>query len=132
MLEYPRLLGTPREESGIVVQTRLGTDIENFHGPEATYYCQRRFEVLIETHGKSWRQRKEATGGYNCAGLVWASRRVVLPSPGDWKKILLEDGYRKLDGKEDAAVGDVVVYRQQDNHEILHVARVCEIRKLAS
>jgi len=130
MFDYPRLLGTPREESGIVVQTRLGSDIENFHGPNATPFCQHRFELLRKRYGQNWRLRKEATGGYNCAGLVWASRRVALPNPDDWEKILQEDGYRKLDGKEDAAVGDVVVYRQQDNHEILHVARVCEIRRL--
>jgi hypothetical protein len=55
---------------------------------------------------------------------------VALPNPDDWEKVLQEDGYRQLDGNENAAVGDVVVYRQQDNNEILHVARVCEIKKL--
>ena len=63
--------------------------------------------------------------GYNCAGLVWNSRRSVLPSPDDWWRILEDDGYRPLGRDEEIKIGDIVVYVK--GGQILHVAKICEL-----
>jgi hypothetical protein len=134
MLENARLFGTPRDERRIVVQTRSGTDLENFVGAEATYQCQQRFAILCRYHGRNWSIRKSATGGYNCAGLLWSSRRAALPDPQQWWLIIREDGYRELSGGEAPQVGDIALYLKKgdENKEILHVARICEVRQIAT
>ncbi len=99
-------------------------------GPDATYQCNGRFIALCNKHDGRWRVRKHATGGYNCAGMVWSSRRSVLPRPSDWRLILSEDGYRPLVNGEPSEVGDIVVYVKKNDTEILHVARVCEMESL--
>jgi len=69
-------------------------------------------------------------GVYNCAGMVWASRRAALTEPHEWEIILKEDCYRRLADRSEAEIGDVVVYRSRANKEILHVAKVCKIDEL--
>ena len=123
MMELPRQAGTPMQS--IIVQTSKGSDIPNYLGGDATQFCRNRFELLQKTHGRNWMPRKPATGGYNCAGLVWASRRAVLDNPASWKTILEDDRYRRLVSNESAQVGDVVVYWNEGRSEIIHVARVC-------
>ena len=75
--------------------------------------------------------RREPTGGYNCAGLVWATRRSALPEPSDWEQALEDDGYRKIETSEHPKVGDIVVYRHEVTQEILHVARLCQMDHLS-
>lgn len=65
----------------------------------------------------------------NCAGLVWASRRAILPNPGEWEVLLKEDGYRQVSDSE-VAVGDIAVYRSNSDGTIIHVGRVCLFDKL--
>jgi hypothetical protein len=83
---------------------------------------------MRRTHHR-WIPRKGAVGVYNCAGMVWASRRTCLTEPNEWQTILNEDGYRRLNSHTDAALGDVVVYRDRSG-EILHVAKVCNIERM--
>jgi hypothetical protein len=131
MFEYPRIAGTPILSRRIVLQTRLGTDLDNFIGAEATHQCHLKFRILCESKGLHWKIRKPATGGYNCAGLVWASRRAALPDEKSWKTIINDDGYRRLLGGEQVQIGDVVVYVKKNSNEWLHVARVCESKQIA-
>jgi len=130
MFEETRLLGTPRDGRKIIVQTQAGTDLENFVGPEPNTFCRSRFGVLLKNYGANWEVRKPPSGGYNCAGMVWANRRTSLPSPDDWERILDEDGYRQLAAKELVNLGDVVVYWATKSNEILHVARICRLDRL--
>jgi len=85
--------------------------------------------MLRQSYGMNWRPRKPATGVYNCAGMVWASRRTALTNPQQWRVVLQEDNYRKLSKTERPELGDIVVYAKVGSGEILHVARVCEIRR---
>jgi hypothetical protein len=127
MFEIPRLIGTPREERRIVVQTKMGNEVEAFVGPDASTQCRNGFEAYLRQRPNA-EERKAACGGYNCAGMVWAARRAILPRPEDWERILVEDGFRHI---EDAAahIGDIVVYRN-DVDEITHIGRVCAMDQL--
>lgn len=129
MLEEPHFLGSDRHR--IVVQTRRGYSLENFVAPKPDQQASNFFQLLVKEHGKNWRQRiNQAVGVYNCAGLVWASRRTVLPNPNEWQRIIDDDGYRPLRIGEKPYIGDIAIYRARHNHEIIHIARVCAIQKL--
>lgn len=133
MFEEERLIGTPEADARIVVQTRAGNDLENFISPSPDYQQAQRYAGLRRRCGANWEPRKPATGGYNRAGMIWASRRTCLSNHKDWRTTLRDDGYRRTD-EADLQVGDVVAYvRAEDVHhgkepEILHVARICFFR----
>lgn len=61
--------------------------------------------------------------------MVWASRRTCLTEPDDWRIVLEEDGYRRLAQSETPQVGDVATYVSSAAREIIHLARVVEIRR---
>lgn len=135
MFENERIIGTREKdiEGSIVVHTRQGNPLENFISCEPAFQKQNTYRLLRTQHGANWTMRKPATGGYNCAGLVWASRRTCLTNPKDYRRVLAEDGYRQTN-ESDLVAGDVVAYVKADEigkvalPEILHVARVCELR----
>lgn len=134
MFEIPRLSGT-LERSAIVVETRTGYRLENFLVPEPGIAGVNAFQAIVEKHGKQWHVRRHQGGGYNCAGLLWASRRAALPSPEDWKLILADsrgDGYRRLEDEESVEPGDIAVYLHATLGEILHVGRVCALEWMYS
>ena len=126
------ILLSKSEPSSITVQTRRGRTLENYIAPPTTSIHDKRFRLLLNEHPQ-WEVRKSCVGGYNCAGLVWASRRTCLTSPADWLAILSApdgDGYREV-AEHEAVVGDVVCYIAS-NGEIAHVARICRIDNLYS
>jgi hypothetical protein len=127
MFEVARFTGTPRRK--IVVQTHRGTELENYIAPPPSFQAANFYAAKRKQH-PGWMQRKPATGTYNCAGMVWASRRTTLPEPSDWRKVLQDDGYRKLQRWERACFGDVVVYSRKEYTEILHVALVFSITRI--
>lgn len=124
MLDSIRLLGTPRAGAPYLLYTRENTLVEAFRGVEPSDQCPQRFAAFLDRHPRAM-VRKGITGGYNCAGLVWSSRRAVVPHPPDWQLLLEEDGYRLIDDSE-AAIGDIVVYRDAKSpFDILHIGRLC-------
>jgi hypothetical protein len=129
MFELARFAGTSGR--GIIVQTRKGHEgeLENYIAPEVTTQSANLYAAKRNRH-PNWIQRKPATGVYNCAGMVWASRRTTLPNPSDWQKVLHEDNYRPLQASEVPHVGDLVIYRRKNHAEILHVASVFSIHRL--
>lgn len=112
------------------MQTRTGRSVANYIAPPSDFQATRFYELLRVTYGKNWLPRKAACGGYNCAGLVWASRRTALPDPADWARILLDDGYRTLAHEEIPRIGDVALYVKPETREVIHVARVCGSKSL--
>jgi hypothetical protein len=130
MFEELRLLG-PTERS-IIVQTRQGTSIENVIELTPAAPERRRYSLLLERFGANWWERKPATGVYNCAGHVWASRRTAILKPECWRVILKEDGYRSLSSlplAETPVVGDLVLYADTETGEYIHVGMIMEMRK---
>lgn len=59
---------------------------------------------------------------YNCAGLVFGSRRVVIDVEHA-ERILRDDGYKEVEGPAAWRPGDIVVYRSEAG-ELTHVAVV--------
>lgn len=127
MFEELKLLG--KTEKSIVVQTRKGTSIDNLIEIDPGESERRRYQLLFERFGRNWRERKPATGVYNCAGHVWASRRTSILADGAWKVILQEDGYRLLSSMEVPVAGDLVVYVDAagEKHNFLHVGMILEM-----
>ena len=127
MFEEVVILG-PTERS-IPLATRMGTPIPNLVENDPPAHAVSQYRQLVARYGGEWRERKPATGVYNCAGLVWASRRTcILESPA-WERIIQEDGYRRLRLGEKIHPGDIAIYVDRDkNNEILHVGRVYRIK----
>lgn len=126
MFESLFILG-PTERS-IVVETRKGSRIRNFIAPEPEHQHRQSYRLLLKKHGKHWIERKAPTGVYNCTGHVWASRRTALSEEKEWWLILDEDGYRRLAEGESPVPDDLVLYLAQPEREIMHVARIVEVR----
>jgi len=124
MFEIARFAGTPGRS--IDVQTHKGTGLENYVAPEPTVQSANLYAAKRKQH-PGWAQRKPAAGVYNCAGMVWASRRTTLPEPSDWRRVLQEDNYRQVRRGELPHVGDLVVYVRKGYTEILHVAVVFSV-----
>lgn len=68
--------------------------------------------------------RHGCDAGYNCHGMVFASRRAWVDRPETVDQILHEDGYRPVELK-DVMAGDVVVYREV-NGDAAHSGIVVE------
>ena len=127
MFEELRLLG-PTEKS-IVVQTRSGTAIENLIELEPGETERRRYDLFLNRFGINWRQRKPATGVYNCAGHVWASRRTSILKTECWRVVLREDGYRLLSNSETPVAGDLALWTDESAGEYLHVGMIMEMQE---
>jgi hypothetical protein len=126
MFEELRLLGST--ERSIIVQTRMATSIENLIELSPGETERRRYDRLLERFGANWRLRKPATGVYNCAGHVWASRRTSVLKTECWRTILNEDGYRPLGVMETPVAGDLVLYANEDDRDYLHVGMILEVQ----
>lgn len=64
---------------------------------------------------------------YNCHGLTFGSRRTQIIDPAEVRKILTQDGYRKID-RADILSGDIVVYVGPDG-DIEHSGIVMDVDK---
>jgi hypothetical protein len=110
----------------IPLSTRLGTPIANEQGAEIDPRRRPFFRQVLQPYG-SLELRSPETGQYNCHGLVFASRRTRILESSLVELILREDGYRCID-EDQAVVGDLVIYRDQD--EIRHAAVITEVKSL--
>lgn len=129
MFERERLLGNTTRS--IVIQTRTGRDIVNEISPDPTPQQIRERDAIAQRF-EGWEMRKPATGGYNCAGHVWAARRTGIfdDFDGQAMTILKDDGYRLLDAGEEPHRGDLVLYWESLNprKNLHHVGMVFELR----
>lgn len=69
---------------------------------------------------------RSLSGKYNCYGMVFASRRVVIEHPEDVEQILRDDGYNRVH-QNDVKIGDVIIYRKAPNEEVQHVGLIVEV-----
>lgn len=65
---------------------------------------------------------------YNCHGLTFASRRTAIESSAEVAKILMHDGYERVDGDK-IMPGDVVIWRAaaSEGGEIIHSGIVVQV-----
>lgn len=121
MFDGPVILGG--DDRGIVVETHKGTRIANCIAAHPTEDRIQRYRGFLNKFGEHWQERRSATGIYNCAGHVWASRRTSIYEDEAWRKILEDDAYRLLPAGEPPAPGDLVLYVDEEE-KFIHVARV--------
>lgn len=113
-------------ERRIALETRSGHPITNVIEPEPGERERRLYGVRRIKFGAGWSNRKSACGGYNCFGMVFASRRTAVLDADDTDAqvddILADDGYRPITEAE-AVVGDLVLYKDA-SIGLLHAARI--------
>jgi hypothetical protein len=129
---FERLMLHDFSERSIVLQTRLGRPITNVIDVEADDRARRKWGRLLAKHG--WTERKAATGGYNCVGHVFASRRtgVFDDLEEQLEKIFVDDGYRVVRREDEVLMpGDLVTYWMPNGLKstFLHIGMIVEMRE---
>jgi len=113
-------------ERRIAVETRCGRPITNVIEAEPGDRERRLYDARRKKYGERWSNRKPACGGYNCFGMVFASRRTAIlgaeDADAEIDDILGDDGYRPITEAE-AGVGDLVLYKDM-SIGLLHAARI--------
>jgi hypothetical protein len=123
MFGHLPLLGSTMRS--IRVDTHLGNAVENDIAPATDQRGRTLYEVVRRRH-PLWKNRRPATGTYNCFGLAFASRRTSIRADAEVEKVRHDDGYRTLGALERPSPGDVVIYRAQSG-ALLHVAVVTRV-----
>jgi len=95
-------------ENSIVVQTRLGANVENNQHKKIEGWELAKADEIRKRYNLAI-FRTEPCGMYNCHGLTFASRRTRIYEPKEIAKILDHDYYQELD-IADLLPGDIVVY----------------------
>ncbi len=111
------------QPQGITLVTSKGNPIANHQGAEVAAGKIQAFEDMCRQN--QWIFRRHAGGLYNCAGLIWASRRTGISQTEDWRRILTDDGYRQTSRPQ---LDDLVLYRDDDDNTYLHVARIVSFK----
>lgn len=116
---------------GIALQTRQRRDIPNELVPPPAHPQQT--EAMYRSRFPTWRFRRPVdwARNYNCAGHIWAARRVHVRCE-HWaliQNILDDDGYRQIKADE-VHVGDLVLYKALEvdrEPAFLHVGCIVEM-----
>lgn len=120
MFEEQKFLGSNLKS--IRLDTAKGVEILNQIELPPNQQCIKREELLKKKFGTNWITRTNPRGVYNCAGLVWASRRTSIKKDSEWDKIYEHDKYRKLNN-EPPQLGDLAIYTD-DKVGYLHAGLV--------
>jgi hypothetical protein len=100
-------------QRSLVLATARGNPIENVIELDPDDRTKRKWAAIRAEHPR-WIERKPDTGVYNCAGMVWASRRTMIL--GEYHQVLGDDGFRQLRRDEAAQRGDLVLYLDGGSH----------------
>lgn len=125
MFEEEILLGDT--ERSIALETRKGRRIRNVVAPEPGEQAHRTYAAVRKKFGQTWTNRKGPCGGYNCYGMVFATRRTAIYEDDQIPGILEDDGYRKI-GENEVRPRGIVLYRDR-TRGLLHVALVLRRQK---
>ena len=109
MFGLSELIGSP--QNGIPLVTSKGNQIGNMQGAKVAAGRVLAFREMCARQ-INWNFRRDSYGLYNCAGLVWASRRTGISQNEEWLKILADDGYRQT---LHPILDDLVLYRDSDD-----------------
>ena len=118
-------LGSPRDKNYLPLATRKGTPIPNairYESPPEWH----KTAIAIDKTNHSQIDLRSATAVYNCLGMVFGARRTWIDE-GFLKQILLEDDYRPVLDKSSLRVGDIVIYRHDDN-SFAHIGIITQIQ----
>ena len=121
MFGLSELIGSPQNEIPLV--TSKGNQIGNAQGANVSAGRISAFRDMCARR-INWNFRRDSYGLYNCAGMIWASRRTGISQHEDWLKILTDDGYRQT---LYPVVDDLILYRNSEDRSFLHVGRIVRI-----
>lgn len=110
----------------LALETRGRRQIPNVVAAPPGDRERRIYRKLLGDH-PGWKERKPPAGGYNCAGMVWASRRTSVEASEGVQLIWEDDGLRTLRSRERLDVGDLACYhvaRGDRFRDFLHVGVV--------
>jgi hypothetical protein len=120
--------GRDTPNTKIVLQTRLGSDVDNLQGWEMQHFEWEQ----VKTHLNRFKPPfviflgASASPVYNCHGLTFGSRRTAVKASNELiNRILVEDGFEQVPQAK-ARQGDVVIYID-DEGEIQHSGIVVEV-----
>jgi len=106
--------GSESLSRSIGLATHLGTDIPNLTTDPTIR--QNTLATRKERQFEVFKRLREPIAGYNCFGLVFASRRTAIYWDNDAQdeidldQLLAEDGYGEIVSEDRWQVGDVVIY----------------------
>lgn len=112
-----------RSEPGLTIHTRKKWPIPNNLVKERPLVSQAE-AVRIMREICPQAEFRSITATYNCAGMVFASRRAHV-DPDHIRRILNDDGYKQINEKS-ATCGDVVLY-SRDGSGIDHVGVIAHV-----
>jgi hypothetical protein len=116
-------LPNQRRETSIKLQTRKGTDIENYQYYELGNYDQAELRDTREEYRNKVTFKTEIIPIFNCHGFTFASGRTGIYDSTLLWKIIDEDGYTEIKLK-DVMPGDIVLYIDHNTGDIEHSAVV--------
>ena len=111
--------------SELPLSTKKGTKIPNEQRGQRPPAAMQAAENIMRNGRPSVRTRS-LRSGYNCMGMIFASRRTCI-DPDKLRMILEEDDYRQIGEEGNVECGDVVVYKGNSG-SVTHVGIVVEAR----
>lgn len=105
----------------LLLATKRGNQIPNDRAPQMLPERMAAARDMVVKHHHTAVPRA-LSSTYNCVGMVFASRRTCIDIE-EFQMIQREDEYTALKSLDDAVVGDVVVYRN-DEGQACHVGLV--------
>ena len=124
----------PTPNRSLELQSYNGNNIFNYIDADPSsrmIALERQHNPYLNTNLSSAVELSPPTGRYNCHGLVFASRRTNLDSPGQPVNIddlLNWDFYECI--VTPPQLGDIVVYRHRKTMEIDHTGFICRVEKI--
>ncbi|WEK35148.1 MAG: hypothetical protein P0Y53_21880 [Candidatus Pseudobacter hemicellulosilyticus] len=120
------VLGSDNARS-IILETSKGTRIDNYQVLEISNFERNQFIKYDKANFPMVIFRSSPSPEYNCHGLTFASRRTNIDNSIAIRLILSEDRYCEI-GIREVLPGDVVLYVNKDDKEIVHsgIVSACE------
>ncbi len=118
------------------LQSYNGTNISNYIDADPSpgvIAFNRQHNPYLNPNSSSAVELSPATGRYNCHGLVFASRRTNIDSPGQPVNIddlLNWDFYKRIETSPQ--LGDIIVYRDRKTMEIDHTGFISRVEKIGN
>ena len=108
----------PRVE--LRLDTRQRTQISNYVDNRTPTAGELNYAAALRQKYPNAEHRNTAVcHTYNCHGLTFAGRRTRVAPGSEVRKILIEDGYQKIEYAE-LSSGDVVIYVSKETGDIEH------------
>jgi hypothetical protein len=112
--------GGTSDKASIALATSKNRLIPNTRIPERS---PQSMYAAKQLHAKGSRQLRSLRSTYNCVGMVFANRRTFI-EPEEIPAILQDDDYIEVHRTDDLMPGDVVLYKDPNTGDIIHVGLV--------